>query len=80
MRFCAPWGYYYFNNFKVDVFGYDPDTERFVYSVETPYSSKAREAKRHYKAPDKRNPYRFWHGWYIYIIGPDNKKYRLLLD
>ena len=71
--------YYYFNDFKVDVFGYDPQTERYTYSVETRYASKVREAKAYYKHPDKRNEWRFWHGYYIYIIDPRGKKRKLCL-
>ena len=72
--------YYYFDNFKVDVFGYDPETETFDYSIETPYSSKIRTAKKQYKHPDKRNPWIFPHGIYIYIIDPTGKKLRLFLE
>jgi hypothetical protein len=75
MRF-SPFGYYYFDGFIVDIFGYDEDTEQFVYSVETQYSSKVRKAKKQYKAPDKRNPWRFPYGTYIYIISPTGKKIR----
>lgn len=71
--------YHYFNGFKVDVFGYDKETERFDYSVETPYSCKCRKAKAQYKAPDKRNEWRFPCGTYIYIIDPRGKKQRLFL-
>lgn len=71
--------YYYFDGFKVDVFGYDPETKKYCYSVETPYSSKTRTAKANYKAPDRRNPWRFWHGYYINIITPQGKKMRLQL-
>ena len=72
--------YYYFNGFKVDVFGYDEETEQFDYSVETPYSSKCRKAKKHYKAPDKRNEWAFPHGTYIYVIDPQGAKRRLFLN
>lgn len=72
--------YHYFEGFKVDVFGYDEETERFDYSVETPYSSKCRKAKKRYKAPDKRNEWRFPHGTYIYVIDPRGAKHRLYLD
>lgn len=72
--------YYYFDSYKVDVFGYDPETETYDYSVETPYSSKVKKAKQHYKTPDKRNPYAFPWGLYIYIIDPSGKKRRLYLD
>lgn len=72
--------YYYFNNFKVDVFGYDAETEQYDYSVETQYSSKYRKAKQYYKAPDKRNEWIFPHGLYIYIIAPNGKKKRLYLE
>lgn len=72
--------YYYFDGFKVDVFGYDKETERYVYSVETTYSSKVREAKKRYKSPDKRNEWIFQFGTYIYIIDPRGKKHRLFLD
>ena len=46
--------YYHFDGFKVDVFGYDKETETYDYSVETKYSSKCRKAKAYYKAPDKK--------------------------
>jgi hypothetical protein len=72
--------YYHFAGFKVDVFGYDEKTETYDYSVETPYSSKVRKAKKQYKAPDKRNEWIFQHGTYIYIIDPRGKKQRLFLD
>jgi hypothetical protein len=71
--------YYYFATFKVDVFGYDEETEQFAYSVETEYSSKIRSAKKQYKTPDKRNEWRFPFGTYIYIIDPNGKKHRLFL-
>lgn len=71
--------YYGFNGFKVDVFGYDEESETFVYSVETPNSSKVRTAKKRYKAPDKRNPWIFPHGLFIYIVDPQGKKHRLFL-
>lgn len=72
--------YYYFDGFKVDVFGYDHATNKFFYSVETPFSSKTRTAKEHFKYPDKRNPWIFPFGAYIYIIDPRGKKHRLFLD
>lgn len=72
--------YYYFDGFKVDVFGHDPETDRILYSVETDYSSKVRLAKKYFKEPDKRNPWHFWHGTYIYIIDPNGKKRRLCFD
>ena len=72
--------YYYFDGFKVDVFGYDEDTEQFDYSVETEYGSKCRKAKKQYKAADKRNEWLFPHGLYIYIIDPQGKKRRLWLE
>lgn len=72
--------YYYFPDYKVDVFGYDPETETYEYTVETKYSSKLRRAKAQYKAPDKRNPYRFPYGTYINIIDPRGDKKRLFLD
>ena len=72
--------YYYFEDFKVDVFGYDHETEQYDYCVETKYSSKCRKAKRQYKHPDKRNPWLFPHGSYIYIIDPHDKKHKLWID
>ena len=72
--------YYYFDGFKVDVFGYDREAGRYAYSVETPYSSKVREAKARYKHPDKRNEWLFPCGTYIYIIDPRGKQRRLFLD
>jgi hypothetical protein len=72
--------YYYFDGFKVDVFGYDKETETYDYSVETKYSSKCRKAKAHYKSPDKRNEWLFPCGTYIYIIDNIGKKHRLFLD
>lgn len=74
MRFSAPFGYYYFNDFKVDVFGYNTEKERYVYSVETPYSSKVREAKCYYYN-GKVNQI-----CYINIITPNGKKKKLILD
>jgi hypothetical protein len=70
--------YYYFNDFKVDLFGYE--NGKYIYSVETPYSSKIRTAKIYYKSPDKRNEWRFPYGDYIYIITPLGKKQRLFID
>lgn len=76
MRFSAPFGYYYFDGFKVDVFGYNDKNGRYVYCVETPYSSKVREAKENYNAPRCRlGVYS-----YINIVGPNGKKHRLILD
>lgn len=71
---------YHYPGFFVDVFGYDRETETYDYSVETPFSCKVRKAKLHYKAPDKRNPYLFPYGRYIYIIDPTGKKRRLYLE
>lgn len=71
--------YYYFEGFKVDVFGYDEETEQFDYSVETPYSCKCRKAKKQYKAPDKRNEWIHPCGTYIFVIDPRGKKHRLFL-
>lgn len=76
MRFSAPFGHYYFNGFKVDVFGYNDEKERYVYSVETPYSSKVREAKAHYTTPQSQlDP-----SCYIEIVAPNGNKRRLYLD
>lgn len=61
--------YYYFGDFKVDVFGYDNETEQYVYSVETPYSSKTRKAKPYYTERDT----------YINIVTPNGKNKRLYL-
>ena len=72
--------YYYYKDFKVDVFGYDPETRQYDYSVETWYNSKCRKAKAQYKPPDKRNEWRYPCGAYIYIIDPCGKKHRLFLD
>ena len=71
--------YYYFDNFKVDVFGYDRETNTYEYSVETKYSCKVRKAKGYYKSPDKRNPWTIPYGHYIYIITPTGKKQRLFV-
>ena len=71
--------YYWFNGFKVDVFGYDEETEQFDYSIETPYSCKCRKAKKRYKMPDKRNEWFYPSGMFIYIIDPQGKKRRLFL-
>lgn len=61
--------YYYFDDFKVDVFGYDREKEQYLYSVETWYSSKMRQAKPHYTTRD----------CYINIITPTGKTKRLYL-
>ena len=74
MRLSAPFGYYYFKDFKIDVFGYNTEKARFVYSVETWYSSKIREAKPRY-ANGTMSPY-----CYINIIDPLGKKHKLILD
>ena len=71
--------YYWFDGFKVDVFGYDEETEQFDYSVETPHYSKVRKAKKRFKMPDKRNVWGFPSGMFIYIIDPQGKKRRLFL-
>ena len=68
-----PYGYYYFDNFKVDVFGYNNDKARYVYSVETPYYSKIREAKPCYYN-GRVSPV-----CYINIITPQGKRQRLIL-
>lgn len=73
-------GCHNFGAFKVDVFGYDRETRRYTYSVETPYSSKMREATANYKYPDKRNEWAFPFGDYIYIIDPLGKKHRIQAD
>lgn len=74
MRLSAPYGYYYFEGFKIDVFGYNIEKARYVYSVETPYSSKVREAKCYYRrgtvSPE----------CYINIIDPRGKTRKLFLD
>jgi hypothetical protein len=72
--------YYYFDGFKIDVFGYDRETDTYSYSVETPYSSKVRTAKAHYKHPDRRNPYLFPYGTYIHIVTPTGKRERLFIE
>lgn len=71
--------YYYFKDFKVDVFGYDRERGRYDYSIETKWSSKTRTAKAQYKSPDRRDPWHFPYGTYIYIITPKGKKQRLFL-
>lgn len=71
--------YYWFDGFKVDVFGYDEETEQFDYSVETPHYSKVRKAKKRFKMPDKRNEWLTPTGMFIYIIDPQGKKRRLFL-
>ena len=71
--------YYWFDGFKVDVFGYDEKTERFDYSIETPHYSKIRKAKKRFKMPDKRNKCFYPSGMFIYIIDPQGKKRRLFL-
>ena len=68
------------NGYKVDVFGYDPETKKYEYSIETDYTCKIRRAKAQYKAPDKRNEWIFPYGTYIYIIDPHGYKKRLFLD
>lgn len=72
--------YYRFEDFKVDVFGYDEETNQYDYSVETPYGCKVRKAKGYYKHPDKRNEWIFPYGTYIYVTSPQGKKIRLFLD
>ena len=74
MRFSAPFGYYYFKDFKVDVFGYNTEKARYVYSVETPYSSRVRESKCYYER-GTTSPI-----CYINIIDPRGKKKKLILD
>lgn len=71
---------YRFEDFKVDVFGYDEETGQYDYSVETPYSCKVRKAKGYYKYPDKRNEWIFPYGTYIYVISPQGEKIRLFLN
>lgn len=74
MKLSAPFGYYYFEDFKIDVFGYNTEKARYVYSVETPYSSKVREAKPHY-ARGTTSPV-----CYINVIDHTGKKHKLFLD
>lgn len=74
------YGKHYFNGFEVDVFGYNPGTEKYIYSVETWCSYQVREAKTHYKYPDKRNEWAFPFGDYIHIIAPNGKKHRIQAD
>ena len=74
MRISAPFGYYYFKDFKIDVFGYNTEKARYVYSVETWYSSKVREAKPHY-ARGTTSPI-----CYINIIDPQGKQHKLFLE
>ena len=74
MRLSAPFGYYHFDGFKVDVFGYNTEKARYVYSVETPYNSKVREAKPYY-ARGVTSPV-----CYIIIIDPRGNRQRLYLD
>ena len=73
-------GYHNFGPFSVDVFGYDPETERYTYSVKTWFGSKVREAKGYYKYPDKRNEWAFPFGNYIYIIDPNGRRHRIQAD
>ena len=72
--------YYIENGDVIDVFGYNEETERFVYSVETGYSCTIREAKKQYKSPDKRNERLYPYGLYINVILSNGKKHRLFLD
>ena len=72
--------YYYFSDYKVDVFGYDHEKKIYDYSIETNWSSKVRKAKAQYKHPDKRNEWLSPFGTYIYIIAPNGKKQRLFLN
>lgn len=74
MRFSAPFGYYSFRNFRVDVFGYNTEKARYVYSVETQYSSKVREAKPYYTRGTTSPE------CYINVIDPQGKKKKLFLD
>ena len=71
---------YRFNGFFVDVFGYNPESETFDYSVETPFSCKIRKAKKRYKSPDKRNEWICPCGTYIYIIDPWGQRQRLFIE
>lgn len=74
-----PFGYYYFDGYKVDVFGYDRETDTYDYAVETPYSSKVRKAAGHYVGAGK-NEWRYPPYTYINIIDPTGKKKKLKLD
>ena len=73
-------GHHDFGNFKVDVFGYDPKTNRYTYSVKCWCCFYVRETKAHYKGPDKRNEWAFPFGTYIYITDPNGRKHRIQAD
>lgn len=73
-------GIHRFNNFSVDVFGYDETTNRYIYSVNSCCGFYVREAKAHYKHPDKRNEWAFPFGTYIYIVDPNGRKHRIQAD
>lgn len=67
--------YYYFKDFKIDIFGYNPETKQCLYCVETKYSSKVRKARIYDTIPRTRSgDYQ-----YINIITPDGKTKRLYL-
>lgn len=73
-------GKHRFDGFVVDVFGYNKETGRYVYSVSDGWNYKIREAKEHYKYPDKRNEWLFPYGPYFYAIDLNGKKRRIMHD
>ena len=75
------YGYHEFGAWGVDVFGYNSETERYTYAVQSAWHPcTIREAKVYYKHPDKRNEWAFPFGDYIYIIDPFGKKHRIQAD
>ena len=67
------YGYHYLRGFRVDVFGYDENTEQINYEI----NGKCRKAVKHYVCKWGGNPYRGTVIEYYNIILPNGKKARL---
>ena len=67
------YGYHYINGYRVDVFGYDPETERIDYEI----NGKCRKALKHYVAKWGGNPYPGTLIEYYNLILPNGKRARL---
>lgn len=67
------WGHHYISGYRVDVFGWDPETERIDYEI----NGKIKTARRHYVCGFGGNPYPGTLIEYYNIILPNGKRRRL---
>ena len=67
------YGYHYINGYRVDVFGYDPETEQIDYEI----GGKCRRAKKNYVCKWGGNPYPGTLIEYYNLILPNGKRARL---